>query len=299
MGNRFYLAICVVVALGVTAGCSSGRGPTQSPKPSESSNQEIPNWPPTLNEFRFHWSADPNIDLTTGPAVPIRAYLESYYVASFTADIANVYPGFMRSTPENDELDGHYLAQLAHIRPLNGDDAGPEDAREVFGYMPFHILRLDRVENGYRAIVCEGQYADFIKSDAQPGKFVSPGMNPKTAQSRGKTTDTVAVHRIELTDHDPRVVPNAPPSPTAPQQGPALAPDRDVFGNWFFTGASSSFWGPIDAPAPERIPSPELERQCSDRMPLPEADRLAMMTGFKDRPPPHGAATPGWPAKAQ
>jgi hypothetical protein len=34
-------------------------------------------------------------------------------------------------------------------------------------------------------------------------------------------------------------------------------------------------------------------------MPFPEAERIAMMTGFKDQPPPHGEAIPGWPAKAQ
>jgi len=34
-------------------------------------------------------------------------------------------------------------------------------------------------------------------------------------------------------------------------------------------------------------------------MPQPEAERIAMMTGFKDQPPPHGEAIPGWPAKSQ
>jgi hypothetical protein len=34
-------------------------------------------------------------------------------------------------------------------------------------------------------------------------------------------------------------------------------------------------------------------------MPTPTAERLAIMTGFKDQPPPHGEVIPGWPAKAQ
>ena len=32
---------------------------------------------------------------------------------------------------------------------------------------------------------------------------------------------------------------------------------------------------------------------------VPAAERIAMMTGFKDQPPPHGEAIPGWPAKVQ
>jgi hypothetical protein len=250
MGTRIYLALSIVVALGMTVACGADNTSPQSSRPPESSNQEFLNWPASLNEFRFHWSADPNIDIATGAAVPIRAYLESYYVASFTADLANAYPGFMRATPENDELDGHYVTQLAHIRPLNGVRATPEDVVAHFGYIPFHILSLDRVGDGFRAFVCQGQYADFIKSDVQPGQFVSTAMNPKTAQSRGESTETVAVHRIELTEHDPRVGSNPPAAVAAPQLGPAPAPDQDVFGNWFFSGASSSFWGPIDAADP-------------------------------------------------
>jgi len=166
--------------------------------------------------------------------------------------------------------------------------------------MPLHLLSIDRIEGGYRAIVCQGEYADFIRSTAQPGKFVSTSADPKTAQLTGSDDGAVSIHRIELTDNQPGAGSNPPPpAVTAPQQGPAPAPDQDVFGNWFITGASSSFWGPIDAPQPERIASPDLLRQCSDRMPLPEAQRITMMTGFKDQPPPHGEAIPGWPAKAQ
>ena len=296
----FQRASTAVVVAAVCAACSpdSPSPPTSTAPPN--SNQLFPNWPTSLNEFRFHWSADPNIDMTTGPAVPIRAYLESYYVASVTASLGNVYPGFLRSTPENDDLDGHYVTQLAHIRPLNGVSATPEDVVAHFGYMPFHIMSLDRVAEGFRAIVCQGQYADFVNSEVQPGKFVSTSVNQKTGEIQGEVgVAGVAVHRIELTEHDPRVGPNAPLAVTAPQRGPAPAPDQDVFGNWFFTGASSSFWGPIDASDPERVSTPELERQCSDRMPQTEAGRVAMMTGFKDQPPPHGDAIPGWPAKSQ
>jgi hypothetical protein len=226
----------------------------------------------------------------------VRAYLESYDVATFTFNLDNLYPGFLRATPENDDLNTEYITQLAWIRPLNRVKMGPADAREHFGFVPYHFLQLTKVADGFRAIVCAGDYADFVKSDVQPGMFVSSNVDPKTAKPY-QYTKSVWVHRLELTQHDPRVGPDPPAPVSAVQHGPAPAPDQDVFGNWFFTGASSSYWGRIGET--EAFPTPDLERQCSDRMPLRETERLAMMTGFKDQPPPHGIAIPGWPAKAQ
>jgi len=139
----------------VGIGCARDNASTQSSDPSENRSQQFPNWPASLNEFRFHWTAEPSVDIATGAAVPIRAYLESYYVASFSANLENVYPGFMRATPENDELDGHYVAQLAWIRPLNGVVAKSKDAVAHFGYIPFHILRIDSAGNGFRAFICQ------------------------------------------------------------------------------------------------------------------------------------------------
>jgi hypothetical protein len=34
-------------------------------------------------------------------------------------------------------------------------------------------------------------------------------------------------------------------------------------------------------------------------MPQNEAERTAMMTGYKDAPPEHGEAIPGWPAEGK
>jgi hypothetical protein len=294
MRSALRIVIVLTVAAALISGCTHD-GPPSPAAPPASPTEVYPNWPASLRDFRFHWTAEPGIALESGVSVPVRAYLESYDIATFTRNLANVYPGFMRATPENDELDGHYLAQLAWIRPLNGVDTNPDGALEHFGYIPFHVLRIDPVDDGYRAIVCQGKYADFIKSTTQPGKFVSAAVDPATAQPRPADSGVV-VHRLELTTNDPRVGADAPAEVTRPQRGPLPAPDEDVFGKWFFTGASSSFWGPIDAPNPERFPAPELESQCNDRMPHNEPERLAMMTGFKDRPPPHGAA-PGWPVK--
>jgi hypothetical protein len=83
---------------------------------------------------------------------------------------------------------------------------------------------------------------------------------------------------------------------TGSQQGPLPAPDQDVFGNWFITGAGDAFWGPKNDPNSFRH---DLEERCEAAMPIPASERIAMMTGFKDQPPPHGEAIPGWPAKTQ
>lgn len=66
-----------------------------------------PNWPETLSYFRFRWSADPGIDLLSGPAVPLRAYLESYRLAYFTVGINAAYPGFEHAVPE--AMEGPFL----------------------------------------------------------------------------------------------------------------------------------------------------------------------------------------------
>lgn len=295
MKSLVSLALTVAIAMGLVGGCDARATESTSASTPKSENRLFPNWPPQLNNFRFHWTAETGIDLTTGPAVVVRAYMEAYDVATLTFNLDNLYPGFLRATPENDDLNSSYMTQLAWIRPLNGAKKGPADAREHHGFVPYHFLQLAQVGDGFRAIVCAGDYADFVKSDVQAGKFVSSNVDPKTAQPY-RYTKSVWVHRIELTQHDPRVGDHPPAPVTAPQQGPAPAPDQDVFGNWFITGASASYWGRIGET--ETFPTPDLERQCSDRMPQNEAERVAMMTGYKDRPPPHGQAEPGWPLKA-
>lgn len=287
------LAIALTTAaMLATSSCGGGGDHTEG----SSTVDAHSDWPQTLTDFRFHWSAGPGIDLLRGPAVPIRAYLESYYIASSTLDLDDVYPGFVRATPQNDQLDGHYLAQLARIRPLNGVNSSPAEAVPRFGYMPMHILSIEPIDSGLRAIVCQGDYATYVRSTVRPDKYVSVSAEPNTAQVEG-TDPGVVVHRIELTDRHPLTSEAPSVDVSSLQQGPAPAPHEDVFGKWFFTGSSSSYWGPIDVPAPESFPSPELRKQCGDVMPEPSATRLEMMTGFKDHPAAAGIPVPGWPQK--
>lgn len=289
-------SISIIAVVALLAACGA---PAEGPAPETSSQPGplFPNWPALLNDFRFHWSAQPGIDVSTGPAMVVRAYLESYGVAQATFNADNVYPGFNRATPENLPREGNYEFQLVNVRPMGYPfTATPKEAVPHFGYEALHFLELTPLGDGYRAIVCSGDYAEVVASQSRPGKFVSIGVSDKDGQPYARGSSGVNVNQVELTQHDPRVGPNPPAPQTVPQKGPLPAPDQDVFGNWFITAAGDAFWGPKNDPKSLRH---DLEERCEAAMPLPAAERIAMMTGFKDQAPPHGEPIPGWPAKNQ
>jgi hypothetical protein len=287
--------ISFIFVLALIGACGD---PAESPTTDSSSepSQLFPNWPPWFNDWRFHWTSERGIDVTIGPAMVVRAYLESYAVAQATFNADNVYPGFNRATPENQPREGNFLWQLVNIRPMGHPfTATPKEAQPHFGYKSFHFLELTPAGAGYRAIVCSGNFGNFIASGTRPGKFVSVDVSDKTGEPYARGSSGVSAHQIELTQHDPRVGPNPAAPQTVPQRGPLPAPDQDVFGNWFITGASLDRWGLFKDP---RSFSPDLEQRCEAAMPVPETERLAIMNGFKDKPPPHGEAIPGWPLDA-
>jgi len=292
-----------VIAAALLAGCgpSSPTPDNSAPSTDSAQGQQFANWPASLDKIRFRWSAEPGIDLTTGPSVLLRAYFESVDVAIYTLDLNRTYPGFLRATPLNiDRYAKGALFQLIAVQPLgDGYTMTPKDARPHYGFTPFHVLELRPLGVGYEATVCTAGYANFMKSVARPGKFVSVETDDKTGKPlQSGAASGIIVNRIQFTQHDPRVGPTSPQPPTGPQRGPAPAPGEDVFGNWFVTAQSSSGWGPVDSPDEPFFPNPELEQRCADSMPQNEAERTAMMTGYKDAPPAHGDAEPGWPLQA-
>lgn len=293
--------IALVVAFALSAGCTSN--PDQSDATPTQAEQRYTNWPALLNDFRFHWTSAPEIDLATGPGVVVRAYTESYEVANMTFNIENVYPGFLRATPENQPATGNYTAELADIRPLwvYARSTPPPGVRH-FGVNANHLLELTPIDDGYSAIVCTGWYSNFIESVIRPGSYISVSSRETRdgapPQPIGPDSG-LSVRRINFTQHDPRIAADAPSAVTEPQLGPAPAPQIDVFGNWFVSASSSSGWGPLSGPNAQDFPTPEQKKRCSDAMPDNEARRLEMMTGYKDQPPPHGDAVPGWPLRAE
>jgi hypothetical protein len=272
----------------------------QSPPPSSTTQaRSIPGWPDSLSEFRFHWYAAPGIDLETGPAVPLRAYLESYDLVEYTGDMSAAYPGFLRATPENGPKNAPgFPIELGGIRPDTPSEPpstpAPQDHPDLYGYAPFYVSSLEPVGDSYRAFVCASEYSVFKRDAADSSKYRSMIARTDSADAPNKDRYGIIVWRVELTDNDSRVPPDHPPSPSLPQNGPAPAPTQDVFGPWFVTAASYTLWGNMgDA---HDVGPAGLQQQCADQMPDDASARKAMYTGLHDQPPPHGTAIPGWPA---
>lgn len=303
--SRRFGALLAIFVTTIVVACNGGtddatRNTTPTPSAPRLPQPLFSNYPAVANDFRFHWSAASGIDLATGPAVPLRAYLESMRLAAFTGgDPTVVYPGFMRATPENQPILGAGDPfQLQFVRPKTRAQYEANGwkyvERQVYGYQPTHILSLDEQGDGYRATLCLGAYSVYRPTLDDPKKFVSTAADDSTGAIRSDGRDMVQVWRIELSDRDSRAV-DPPSAMSQPQIGPLPAPVNDVFGKWFITGTSQGqLWGPSGQG--EDVETPELRQQCEAAMPDDAATRGAMATGFHDAPPPHGDPIPGWPA---
>lgn len=299
-----HVALALICAL-FTAGCgvdhvpSDGSDATAVSSPAQEST--YPNWPRAADNFRFHWSAAEGVDLVTGPAVALRAYVESYRLVGMVGgDMSVVYPGFLHATPENSRKaeERGDLVQLQYVRPRTRAELEKNGwtyrGQQIFGYQPTHILSLVPQGEGYRATVCLGLYSVFETVDDGSGQYIS--VNADTENGLPRYPDGIEVWRVELTDKGPRTS-QAPTSPSGPQAGPLPAPIDDVFGSWFVTGASSGVWGPLGDV--EDIDTPEVQAQCAGAMPDDAATRTAMSTGVHPAPPPHGESVPGWPEQTK
>lgn len=275
---------CAVLFLviGLT-GCQSDEPPAPT----------FANWPQNLSDFRFRWAAEPGVDLLSGPAVPLRAYLESYRIAQFTGDIGTAYPGFDRAVPELPARKPDPPAQLEAIRPPpDVERFGPPGP--FYGNEFFHVLEITPVEDGYRAYVCDGLYKILREGDER-GKYVSV---VKYAASHTGLSDVngMKVWRVEFTDSSPAA--DAPAKVTE-QSGANPAPAGDVFGPWRITGASDIAWGTNmshESTADERIDGARRISQCSDALPHWRTERDANIAAVLDTPPSAEPASPGWPA---
>jgi hypothetical protein len=276
---------CAVVLLAVL-GLNGCRGEEAPPQPTYA------NWPASLNDFRFRWGAEASVDLASGPAVPLRAYLESYRIAQLTQDIGAAYPGFDRAVPELPPSSSDAPAELEAIRPA--PEAEPfGSAGPFYGNEFFHILELTRIEGGYRAYVCDGMYKIFREGEER-GKYVSVvGYDAHTLLN---DVDGMKVWRVEFTDIPPAA--EAPAMVAEPQRGPNPAPVGDVFGPWRITGASDYSWGTEiarDFTADETVDGARRISQCSDLMPQWRTERDAIINSSLDTAPSAELAEPGWP----
>ncbi|MBE5438696.1 hypothetical protein [Mycobacteroides abscessus] len=289
--NDLPAAICLAVVSAVLAGACTDPPKHDPGLTTPAATSKFPNWPVKLDNFRFRWSAEPGIDLFTGPAVPVRAYLESHRTGDYTLEPTAVYPGFDEAVapgPKRPEEQAVTDFQLQNIRPNTPYDSAYKPSDGVYGNEYFHVLELSEIKDGYRAYVCDGYYKVFQDHN---GKYIpiSTGGKPDTVKL-GPTG--VKVWRIEFTGH-------LSTDSVLQQKGPNPAPLDNVFGDWRITGADSDgYWGswkqksetdPRDAEVMDRL------TRCGNLMPDNAQQRADYYTGERDTLPPVEPAVPGWP----
>ncbi|MDC8984044.1 hypothetical protein [Mycobacterium marinum] len=272
---RLRLAMaCGMLLVTLLGGC----GPAPSPQPS-TPPAKLP-WTGMLADVRTVWSAEPGIDLLTAPAVTVRAYLESIYLADYGGDIAYAYPGFAQAVPPN-APEGH---------PHSTRDRWPDTQHPigipVVGTRGYHILRVDEIDRQVTAVVCVWAYTTAL--DLGHGKYGWMHETAFTAPSSG-----IGMQWVSMTAPQ-----GGTGSPLPVQKGTAPAPVDDVFGAWRIDGALI-----IDA-SPTRITEfpewptrPADAQSCVEKAPDPLERRLFLSNGVHPRSDfPTLPPFPGWPA---
>lgn len=288
------LGAALMLALGLVA-CTADESPVPEP-----AGTEFPNWPDSLQDLRFRWTAEPGIDLLTGPAVPLRAYLESHRIGDMTGNAEDAYPGFTRAVPHpgkpRDAPRSNLPKELWGIQPASspfGLGAGYPPNTRFYGNEYFHVLELSPIAGGYRAYVCDGQYRIFHENEStNTFEPIYPSWVTDVADF-----NAVDVWRVEFTDHPSPPTPDAPPMVATDQKGPNPAPLGDVFGPWHISGADrAGFWGPSGSGSYDGWK--QRKQLCRDRMPHTEAERHGIYSSKLDTPPATEPAVPGWPDNA-
>jgi hypothetical protein len=235
-------------------------------------------WGGPLSELRVQWASAADVDLTSGVAVPIRAYVESRWVAQWHGSLDFAYPGFEEAVPPNAEGDAGADAR----RPETTTQATP-----FYGTSTHRILDLDGRSPTITATLCTYTYAMAKKND--DGTFFSVART-ESAEPRGVFTTRVIL--------DPN---GADPNASQPKQsGPNPAPSENVFGSWTVTAFLSEF--AMGQPGfAEAWPTYQADLQrCADLAPDPPQRRAFLTQGDHPRSDfPTLPASPGWPGSSQ
>ena len=133
------LALAVITA--ILTGCAS---PSPAPDPSP---DPAPRWPAVYLDLSFVWSAEPGIDLLTGPAVVVRAFFKSTMIASYAGSNDFLYPGFDHVVPADEDA-----AEPGSVN-LWPEIGFPSTAPRV-GILRDHILRITDHATTTHAITC-------------------------------------------------------------------------------------------------------------------------------------------------
>ena len=279
VGHRQRFLAVLVSCLALTTGCSDSAPPdpvsTRAPQP----------WSGYLADYRLRWTAEPGIDLVTGPAVFLRAYVESFDAVSLTGDINRAYPGFIEAVPPNEAYERgkpHSPGALGRFPDQTAIDRPP-----LVGNSLHQIESIDIDEPQLVAIVCHWNYTMAYR--VHDGEFASVPTSDDKKYDR--ETDGISASRIKLTKRE-----TGTPPPSTPQQGPEPAPVSDVFGGWMVAGRNYAPLGNND----EDWPSWRSDLDtCVAKAPDPLERRKFLMTGEHPRSDfPTLPASPGWPLES-
>ncbi|MCV7281206.1 hypothetical protein H7J88_16315 [Mycolicibacterium flavescens] len=241
-----------------------------APPPAEPVDSLPAGWPDTLADFSVTWTAEPGIELTGGVAVPVRAYLESYYLAYLTDDDKYLYPGFRRAVAEND-------AGSAEAKALWPDPPAPT---VWVGTARHHLLRVEGSGPDLSVIGCLYSYG--VGHLGEEG-----GVRPNTGAGFGPDAG-ISAFRIGLR------APDGEPGDLPPQQGPARAPALDVFDGWQVTAHQGGYL--LEANWPDAT---GVKAECAARDDSPPQDRtFPPGEQYPQSRFPTLPAAPGWPDAA-
>lgn len=275
-----------ITAFGVAAmfvgACARPQPPTAVPP-------KVP-WTGLLAEQRDVWSAEPGIDLVTGPAVVVRAYLESRALASQMGDIGYVYPGFAHAVAPNDPASHDYFLNPPPVtQNLWPDPSGGPIRHPSVGTGRDHILRIDRSGQQVTAVVCAWTYGTAF--NVGDGRYSNDPANPNGTHG---SDDGIFTEWLSMT----APAPDAASLPLPPQQGPEPAPADDVFGGWRVVGyASTSPHDNLQLPPAQWANRQADADACLAKAPDPPERRAYLADGWHPRSDfPTLRPYPGWPA---
>ncbi|MBN3459797.1 hypothetical protein JNN96_37860 [Mycobacterium sp. DSM 3803] len=250
-------AVAVILSIVLGAGCA----PRTEPSPA--------GWPQDYKNFTIVWTGEKGLDLVTGPAVAVRAYIESFFLVELTGDDKYLYPGF--ATAVADEW-----------RPGTAD---PADDPWV-GTLTNRLLSLTRNDSTVTAIGC--MYTYGAASPDGKGEYASRGV------PIGSPEGGINAFKVTLSAN------SGSGQSGKPQEGPERTPFDDVFGGYQIDG----YWGGyISAKNKDGWDWPERQEatdECVAKAPDPFERRKYLLENFLPQsefyPLP---VKPGWPARPE
>ncbi|WP_241474096.1 hypothetical protein [Mycolicibacterium neoaurum] len=233
-----------------------------------------------LKERNYQWTAAPEIDLVSGPAVAIRAYIESWVDAQTMGSLDYTYPGFETAVQKPS---GQSDSSPLTVGLIPDADRAPL-IDPVFGNNRFRISHIVTNGESRTAFLCNFRYGLAHRQDN--GAF-------RSVASQFRDDDGI----------DPMLVILAKRSDTADnlpdQAGPEPAPANDVFGDWKITGFVNGFG--LSGSSVAEWPTFHQDNQtCIDQAPDDPARRAFLTSGDHPRSDfPTSPPVPGWPKSGE